>query len=455
MVDIDPRIDPSTIPLRPEEKLISAQLVDIKKPKKPLSALEALQLLAGVDRPEDIGKRGPVVASRIYSGHEAVIALRLYEVVFGRDSLIVARLVEDQFPELTHTTVEYLAQRQGKRYNESAEEEPGKIVHENRPPEDPIAISLTKTRSWGWPYYGSVDATPLFITAAFASDQAGVLEKNVQAAARWLLKKMSENPEGLLESRPLNPKGQNMIQSWKDSLDSHHHADGSLANFSAGIASIEVQGYVYDALLACGLKTKAEKLRAVILEKFWIEDEKGGYFALGSDRDASGKLRLLDVRTSNIGHLLTSQLLDGDDVQDIREKLVKTLFSEELLSKRGIRTLATHENRYRPNSYHNGSVWPWDTMWISLGLLRHGYTKEAKDLWGRILAMIAETKRFPEFVSGDDIQPPLNRRRIVVHDTHYNFNNTIEQSPQEIQSWTVASVVAIEHLQRKYGRISK
>ena len=198
------------------------------------------------------------------------------------------------------------------------------------------------------------------------------------------------------------------------------------------------------------LRERAEKLHDLILNRFWLEDEAGGYFALGSDRDEAGNLRLLNVRASNMGHLLNSRILEGDNPQlkHIRTELVETLFSPTLLSKRGVRTLASQENRYQPRSYHNGSVWPWDTTWISLGLLRHGYIKEAQDLWRRVLNTIAETKCFPEFVAGKDDEPPMPSRIIRVHDLMYDFDHSVEQPPQQIQAWTVASVVAIEHLMR-------
>lgn len=473
------RIDPKTIPLRPEEKLISAQLIRVKKPAQPLSAIAALQLLAGVKRPEDIGKNGPVKASAAFPDNQAIPELRSYEAVFGRDSLIVASLLFDQFPLLTRATVTRLAELQGVKHANSSEEEPGKIVHEARPPDDPITPFLVKTWGWKLPYYGTVDATPLFVSAAaryakthnpsFLQEtfvgrdgETRTIGKAVDAALSWLKKKLDASPDGILESRRLNTKGGLVAQSWKDSPDAHHHADGSLVNFNASLSSIDVQAKTFDALHAAaelfpaqarGLLARAAKLQSALLEKFWVEDKRGGYFALGSERDKHGNLRPLNIRTSNMGHLLNSRLLDDNRFAHYRDEIVATLFSPQLLTRAGIRTLASHENRYRPYSYQNGSVWPWDTFWISLGLLRHGYSHEARDLWKRILNVIQETKRFPEMVCGDSDQPLIANRLIKVHDTKYNFENRIEQPPQEIQAWTVASVVAIEHLQPKYGRV--
>lgn len=474
----DPRIDINAIPFRPEERLISAVIVDSPEPQKPLSAIEALQLLAGAEKPEDIGKHGPLLASIAFPEHQSITELRLYEVVFGRDSLIAARLLADQFPALTRSTVLRLAELQGTTHNTAAEEEPGKIIHEARLADDPIAQELTRTRGWEWPYYGTIDATPLFMSAAaryildhdqdfihepFAArdQQTKTIGQAIDAAAKWLQQKMDQNPEGLLESLYMNKIGSNMIQSWKDSVDSHHHSDGSLPNFSRGIASIEVQGYVYDALLNVAelytrikatsamiqdLTNHAARLRDVILNQFWVAS--GSFFALGSDRDDKGNLRLLDVRASNMGHLLNSRLLDGKDakIKSMRDNVVNTLLSPSLRSQRGIRTLARNENRYRPRSYHNGSVWPWDTNWIALGLKRQGYLNEAQDLCRRTLNIISTTKCFPEFVSGDDSDHPLPNRVIKVHNVINDIDYGIEQPPQRIQAWTVASAVAAEHL---------
>ncbi len=488
--DKDSLLDRDSIMLRPEEKLLSVKRVSTKLAHTPLTALEALQLLAGVTSPQDIGKNGPVIAARVFGENQDVSELRLYEVLFGRDSLIVAKFLFAQYPELTRTTVKRLAELQGVRRNEKSEEEPGKIVHEVRQSDDPLAIQLTALHGWEWPYYGSIDATLLFIRVLVRYvlkvnfnflkekyiDRQGE-EKNMfealQSAVAWMLYKMNQNQEGLVESLRLNTEGGTINQGWKDSFDSYHHADGALANKEKGVASIEVQALAYDALLDVAglyehmlteknselvdskflknqiteLKKRAESLAHIIMSKYWVEDERGGYFVLGSDRDDQGKLRILKVRASNMGHVLDSRLLDGDeqDRKQKKEKLVATLFASDMLNVSGIRTLSSLENRYRPNSYHNGSVWLWDTYQISLGLLRQGYIQQAKDLRDRILHAVQVTKRFPEFVSGAATDTPqIPDRKIRVLDTKYQFEHFIEQPPQEIQAWTVAAVVAIQ-----------
>ncbi len=474
---IDPSVDITDIKLYPEEEITHVEAIALRQPQKDLTATQALCYLANVNKPQEIGMKDPVVAALAFPENQDKHSVRLYEVLFGRDSLTVAAFVLNQYPALARTTLKKLAQLQGVILDPASEEEPGKIIHEYRGPTDPIAQELTLRRGWAWPYYGTIDATPRFISllAAYTriydkkflseSYQAKNGEDRLMfnaavAAIKWLKQKITSNKEGLLESLRLNKIGGNAIQSWKDSIDSHHRRDGSLANLEQGIASIEVQGLAYDALLdaiellqpysehekeVAELKKLADKLQVCVLEKFWIEDKGGAYFALGSDRDKNGVLCLLDVRTSNMGHLLASRILDNASDQSKVEAIVKTLLSPILLTNFGIRTLAENEKRYRPNSYHNGSTWPWDTYQISLGLLRHGYTSEAKRIWDGLLAITSQTRHFPEFISGaNTTKPTLPSRIITVFDTQYRIERNIEQPPQEVQAFTVASIVAIQ-----------
>lgn len=463
--------------LRPEERLVSVAEIKWNASAAPLTALEALQALAGAESTDEIGATGPLIASLALPANKDQPALRLYETLFGRDALISAYFLLDRFPALARTTLLRLAELQGLSEHAAREEEAGKIVHEARPADDPIAQTLTTTRGWQWPYYGSVDATPLFIILLaryreqhnpnFLSEeytdrigQVRRLSHALAQATQWLLKKTQSNPEGLLESRRLNQAGGTINQTWKDSPDSYHHADGTLVNPRHGIASIEAQAYAYDALLDAAeslppgplvqqCREAALRLRTLVLAKFWVEDKEGSYFALGSDRHGDNKLHILKVKTSNMGHMLNSRLLAGQEnsVRYKRQALVSTLFTPNLITAHGIRTLAADENRYRPTSYHNGSVWPWDTFYISLGLQRYGFQQEAADLWRRIHNVITATKRFPEFVSGADSAEPLLPTRIIrVYDTVHKIRHTIEQPPQEIQAWTVAAAVALDNL---------
>src|SRR5215471_20780249 len=150
-------LDPP-VKLLPGERIEAVQELDLRDPEKMPDALEQLCKLTGVERPEEIGLNGPAVGARVTEENAGEAALRLFEVVFGRDSLTVALVVADLFPRLLEATVLYLAGIQGREFDALREEEPGRIVHETRDP-DPNG-------PWGFPYYGSVDATPLFIRAA-------------------------------------------------------------------------------------------------------------------------------------------------------------------------------------------------------------------------------------------------------------------------------------------------
>ncbi|MGH7237036.1 MAG: MGH1-like glycoside hydrolase domain-containing protein, partial [Candidatus Saccharimonadales bacterium] len=201
------------------------------------------------------------------------------------------------------------------------------------------------------------------------------------------------------------------------------------------------------------LRSSAENLRGAIMDLFWT-DERGGYFVLGTDRDSAGRLRQLKVKTSNMGHLLHSRLLAGDDpmIIDRREAVIKQLFSAEMLGLNGIRTLASDEIRYRPGAYHNGSVWIWDNYLISQGLSQLGYHNLAHCINDKLLVDIASTRRFPEYLRGDnDRQRRLNQRTIDVYDHKNKFLNHLEQPPQDVQAWSLAAILSLK-LRRASGQ---
>ena len=446
---------------------------------QPSSLREMLRLTRSTS-PDDIGKAGPAIAAlslAAIDGGETPQHLRLYETIFGRDSLRVAIDLISSYPQLARTTTLELAKLQGLEDNIAREEELGRIVHEVRDPNDPIALELTKTRGWGWPYYATVDATPEFIRTLTAyiqrseenraflgetyTDRHGntqTMSHALELALLWINRRLSSNEEGILEYQtPLEFGAENQV--WKDSWDAYHHADGSLANHKRGIASIEVQVTAYDALLdaaelyedildsqdrAQQLRSQARQLKDAIMRTFWTED-KGGYFVLGTDRDENGNLRQMKIRTSNMGHVLNSRLLQGDDpeISRKREAVVNHILSPEMLNVSGIRTLASDEVRFRAGAYQNGSVWLWDTHHIAKGLRRLGYKTEANDLDQRILNVVNHTHMFPEYVRGDDAQTPrINSHTIVVWDSINNRENVVEQPPQEVQAWTVAAILA-------------
>jgi glycogen debranching enzyme len=479
--------------LRGEHLLQPIITHDVREFVHPPSSLEQILRLTGASRPEDIGKHGPSLAALAFEissnnqqQHLTPDHLGLYATFFGRDGLRVAIDLMTNYPDLGRATCLRLAELQGVEDVIEREEEPGRIVHEVRDENDPIAVDLTKRLGWGWPYYGTVDATPEFIRTltayckrteenrAFLSqeytDRQGnqrTMTHSLEMALAWIQRRLNSNPEGLLEFKAAIPKGiENQV--WKDSWDAYHHADGTIANHDKGIASIEVQVTTYDALLdaaelyedaldqpeqAEALRNQAERLKQVILSTFWTED-KGGYFVLGTDRDDQGNLRQLKIRTSNMGHALNSRLLEGSDPEIVRmrEALMKQLLSPEMLNISGIRTLASDEYRFRLGSYHNGSVWLWDTHHIAKGMRRQGYHEEADDLDRRLLNVVNTTHIFPEYVRGDDSsKPSINQQTIIVWDEENQRENKVEQPPQEVQAWTVAVVLATKRRLERRG----
>lgn len=439
------------VKLLPGEKIAGVRELDLADPPAMPDAIQELCRLTGVDRPEEIGENGPAVGARATDANAGEEALRLFEVVFGRDSLTVALFVSDLFPRLLEATVLHLAAVQGVVFDARSEEEPGRIAHEIRDPET--------EGPWRFPYYGAVDATPLFVRAAVQAIErrpafAGEIGDALHAAIAWLLRRLGTDDLGLLSFLRANPDGlENQV--WKDSWDSMSHSDGAVANHAAPVASVEVQALAYDALLDAlphhprpeVLRAAAERLERAVEEHFWVDDGEGGFYAIGVDRDpGTGAPRRLATRASNMGWLLCSRLMDDPGLEGRRRRIVELLMADEFLAEGGIRTLSSREARFRPRAYHNGNCWGFDSYLTSLGFDRHGFADEAQELRRRVAAACRATHRFPEFVAGGEPGSDLIAKRIVdVDDGVYHRRNRVEQPPQEIQGWTVATMVAIEH----------
>jgi len=329
-----------------------------------------------------------------------------FVAAFGRDALLSALLLLPHYPEVAKGTLRYLAAYQGQRLDPYRAEAPGKIMHELRFGE------LTRLgKSPHSPYYGTVDATPLFVILLYRYWQATgdltlvrELRPHWEAALRWMLTDADLDGDGFLEFvGAADGKGLS-VQSWKDSHDSLSHADGLLA--SGAIAVSEVQGYAYAAYCAAAefyaeldqseqatlWLERATALKAKFHQTFWLDDL--GTYALALDGDK----RPLRVHNSDAGHLLWSGIVP----EEVAPRLVATLMSEALWSGWGIRTLGADEARYNPVSYHNGSVWPHDTALAAGGMARYGFTGQAKQI-RRALFDLAATQadlRLPELVAG-------------------------------------------------------
>ncbi|MBX4198295.1 hypothetical protein KW782_03105 [Candidatus Parcubacteria bacterium] len=468
---------PEHIPyLLPDERVISVKEEKITFPKKAVSYREALCLLCNVKNIKDLGKKGPPMASIAPRAYFKVASLRLYEAVFGRDSLYMSDHLLDEFPEVARTTLLHLARYQGVKKNKFSEEELGRIPHEIRDPKtDTIAQLITKEKGWEWPYYGSIDSTLLFIRVLYRyviETKAGIdflqekyIDKNGQEkimydaltrAVKWILTRMDTNKEGFIETKKAF-KGSLAIQSQQDADTTHplFHKDGTLGNPKQGIVVTEVQGQAYDALMYAAelldsedLRKKALKLKKQIM-KLWVQEKGRSYFAPGADRDDKGRLRVLKIKKAIPGFLLNTELFSTNNAQEkqkIRKMLkdwVKVLMSKELLAAGGLRGLASDEKLFTPYEYHNGATWPLITTEVARGLRKQGFKKEAEDLENRVLKVIKETGLYPEYVRGDTNKNiSLNNKVIYTKSKKFGIKRR-EQPPQLYQGWTVSAVANI------------
>jgi glycogen debranching enzyme len=338
-----------------------------------------------------------------------------YSALFGRDSLITAYECLGVNPDLAWGVLRGLAAQQGMVEDEWREEEPGKILHEVRVGELAGAGEIPHT-----PYYGSVDATPLWLVLlSYAYSWTGDLEAvrglwpNALAALEWIDRYGDFDGDGFVEYRKRSERGLEN-QGWKDSWDAMVHPDGSLAK--GPIALAEVQGYVYqaksrlvalaealgDADLAAKLDREAAALKDRFNRDFWIE--RDGYYAMALD---GGKEPVATI-TSNPGHCLWSGIVDADKAL----KVVRRLAGSGLSSGWGIRTLAARQKAFDPLGYHRGTVWPHDNALIAHGMKLYGFDQETMNVIDQLstAGMHFPLARFPELFCGfsrDDVPVPV------------------------------------------------
>jgi glycogen debranching enzyme len=337
------------------------------------------------------------------TGRMPAAGMPWFMTVFGRDTLIACLQTLLFGPELARTALEVLTELQAHEENPDVDAEPGKIVHELR--------SGKAAQKWFRTYYGTVDATPLYLVLLsevwrWTDDSAFVreLREPAVAALRWIDQFGDRDGDGFVEYERRTPRGLEN-QSWKDSGDSQRFHDGSLAQ--PPIAPVEVQGYVYDAKLRTAelarevwrdrplaerLEREAEELRRAFNEHFWT-DERGGFYVLALD----GAKRQVDSLCSNVGHLLWSGIVPSERV----DAVVDRLMGEELWSGWGVRTMSTGDAGYNPLSYHNGTVWPHDNSLIAHGLARSARWPEAQRIVRRMLGAASHFDfQLPEVFAG-------------------------------------------------------
>ena len=335
-----------------------------------------------------------------------------FMTVFGRDTLISSLQTLVFGPELAASTLRALAATQAAEDDPERDAEPGKIIHEMRRGKAALA--------WTDRYYGTVDATPLFLILLselwrWTDDPALALELEPHArrALAWIDGPADRDADGLVEyARRAHDGIRN--QTWKDSECSMAFHDGTLAD--APIAPAEVQGYVYDAKLrtaeiarevwgdtslADRLERDAEILRQRFNDAFWVADR--GFYALGLDDEK----RQIDSLASNAGHLLWSGIVPPERSDAVADALM----GERLWSGWGVRTMAQGEGSYNPLVYHNGTVWPHDNSLIAAGLARVGRRHDAQRILHTMIEAAAHFGyRLPEVFAGF----PRHRTRFPV-----------------------------------------
>jgi glycogen debranching enzyme len=330
-----------------------------------------------------------------------------YVAAFGRDALLTAGEAMLLNPELSLDALRVLGRLQATEDDPWRDAEPGKILHELRIGELAGAGIIPHT-----PYYGAVDATPLFLIRAADYhkwtgdlDTLRLLRPTLDAALRWMDEYGDRDGDGFLEYERRSPGGlQN--QGWKDSHDAIVHADGTLAE--GPIALVEVQGYAYAAKLtiadvyealgasdvAADLRTQAHALRRAFNEAFWNPQE--GTFALALD----GRKRQVASVTSNAGHSLHTGIAEPAKAASVAERLM----APDMFSGWGVRTLSSSSLAFNPMSYHNGSVWPHDNAIIAAGLKRYGHDEAVKQIANALfeVSIRARDSRLPELYCGFD-----------------------------------------------------
>ena len=351
-----------------------------------------------------------MMITRTPSGLYPYAGVPWYSTVFGRDGILTAMEILWLAPDVAQGVLNYLARTQAAGFDPANDAEPGKILHEQRKGEMAALGEVPFGR-----YYGTIDATPLFLVLAAAyferTGDTGFLRQiwpNILAALDWIDHYGDRDGDGFVEYALHTDHGL-VQQGWKDSDDSVFHNDGRIAD--GPIALCEVQSYVYaarvglakvartlsDPGLAGKLEAQADELQRRFSAQFWSDEL--GMFVLALDGDK----RPCAVRTSNAGHCLFSGIASREQEQ----RVAQTLLGSEFFSGWGIRTLAPGEKRFNPMSYYNGSVWPHDGAMIAQGTLKW----QNKLLALRVLNGLLELSqyvtlhRLPELICGFNRRP--------------------------------------------------
>ncbi|MCW2764236.1 MAG: Amylo-alpha,6-glucosidase [Nocardioides sp.] len=341
---------------------------------------------------------GPPDTSAVAAGAPWFMAL------FGRDSLISSYFALPLDPSLALGTAQTLARMQGSKVDRLTEEQPGRILHEVR-----LGATEELMLGGGRIYYGTADATPLFVVLVGELRRWGLHPSEVAAlwphmdrALAWIEDYGDLDGDGFVEYQRTSERGL-VNQGWKDSADGITFADGRVAK--PPIALCEVQAYVYAAYLtrahlaresgeeseARHWADKSDRLKRRFNQQFWLPDR--GWYALGLDADK----RPIDSLASNQGHALWAGIVDTDKAPGV----ARALMSTDMFTGWGVRTLGESMGAYNPMSYHNGSVWPHDSAFAAAGLMRYGFVTEAQRIAQALLdGAMSFDGRLPELMCG-------------------------------------------------------
>ena len=330
-----------------------------------------------------------------------------FMTLFGRDAIITSLFSLHADRGLARGVVRALARLQGNETDDETDEQPGKILHELR-----FSQATSFSLRAGAPYFGSVDATPLFVHlvgelarwSAWGVDEISPLLPAVDLALEWMLGDGDIDQDGFVEYDCRSSTGL-VNQGWKDSWDGIRHGDGRVAE--TPIALAEVQAYVFaafhararlattlgDSAGAAAWSARAATLADRFNDRFWLGPDKG--FAVGLDRENQP----IDSVTSNMGHCLWT----GIAAPAHAAAVAKLLMSPEMWTGWGIRTLSSDNPGYDPLSYHCGSVWPHDSTICAAGLMRYGFVDEAHRIAEGLFAASDQFDgRLPELMTGID-----------------------------------------------------
>ncbi|NOY35692.1 MAG: hypothetical protein GXP44_02105 [bacterium] len=360
-----------------------------------------------------------------------------YFSLFGRDSLISAWQILETDPAIAKNTLKILAKYQGKTINNKREEEPGKILHEYRfKRKDRLALP-----QWEFPYFGSVDSTPLFVIVAEkyfeqTNDEEFIsrIWDNIIMAINWLSAYGDRDNDNFIEYERKNPYGL-FHQGWRDNFENH-------LKINPPVAIVEAQGYAYAAYMA-GVRLserfgrgdflknlwaeKADALAAAFQKAFWWEEEQYYYLALNKNKKPKKSV------SSNPGHLLFSGIIP----KKAARKIVKRLFQKDMLTPFGIRTVSENDPDFDYSSYHLGSVWPHDNWMIYYGLKQSGFSKEAEQIKQSMLSAYRELGCVPELfgVKNGEISSLAGGARQYER----KLNNAIKAN--SLQAWSVCGLL--------------